>query len=66
MRNHRPLNNGEKSLSAWPWVNPYYRFSIPVGLTSVKGITIDQMEWTLDMYRINNIWPKPIGGSNNE
>ncbi len=56
MRGNKPLLNGEKLLSDWPWTNPLYEFPIDAKLESIKYIAIDPTQRLADINLANNVW----------
>ncbi|SHK74575.1 Peptidase family M1 [Reichenbachiella agariperforans] len=57
MRGAKPIAKNAEQLTNWPWVYPYYTFSIDLPLAQIKSIQIDPDEFTADMDPENNAYP---------
>lgn len=57
MRCAKPIAKNAEQLTNWPWVYPYYTFSIDLPLAQIKSIQIDPDEFTADMNPENNAYP---------
>ena len=54
MRGEKPVNGRTIALADWPWVNPYYTFSIDVKKDFIASIVIDPSEHMADTNKSDN------------
>jgi hypothetical protein len=54
MRGEKPVNGRAIALADWPWVNPYYTFSIDVKKDFIASIVIDPSEHMADTNKSDN------------
>lgn len=54
MRGEKPINGRAIALADWPWVNPYYTFSIDVKKDFIASIVIDPSEHMADTNKSDN------------
>jgi hypothetical protein len=57
MRGEKQHPEEVKTMSDWPWVNPFYELSIPHALSEIESIEIDDSQRMADVDRSNNLFP---------
>lgn len=55
---NRPTKPGEKVLNYWLWAQPTYTFTIDMPMSQISKIEIDPDNYTTDIKREDNIYPK--------